>query len=465
MAYTLKQLADRPFRTGLRRRYAPYFVIISTGRRLGYHRNTKGVGYWIAAVRVNAAEHYKRKRLGRVDDDLEANGSTVLSLPQAVEAALDWFSKPEIVALATDTMPVRYSQELKFCPCGEVYTLGHCIAEFLEWKRNFGARASYLACVSMTNRYIVPRLASIPVDELSSDDLRALMLEIESTPAMIGSRVHGYTVVPETMDKDARRRRRVTANNTFSMLRTALDMAWQEGKVTDDGAWRRVKRFRNVDKARVEFLSHDEACSLLTICSPELRRIILAALYTGCRVTELLQMRARDLNRQRMAIYVHPLKTYRGRHVALPQEGYAFFEELALGKGGAEKLLVRDSGVPWASSSRPSSLLKVACKVLGLSDRIVFHSLRHTYASWLIQAGTPVVVVARQLGHSNINSVVRTYAHCADDFYDEELRKRYQPHLRGSLDIRSTKMTASETADGSVASIVPRTNPGGNLVH
>jgi integrase/recombinase XerD len=465
MAYSLTQLADRQFRTGLRRRYAPYFAIITIGRRLGYHRNAKGVGYWIAAVRVHSAEHYKRKRLGRADDDLEPDGSRVLTLAQAVEAAQDWFAQPEVVAVSTDTMPVRCSQELKFCPSGDVYTVGHCIAEFLEWKRNFGARASYLACVSMTNRYIVPRLAGIPVADLTSDDLRCLMLEIESTPAMIGSRVREFTVPPETMEKDVRRRRQVTANNTFSMLRTALDMAWQEGKVADDGAWRRVKRFRNVDKARVEFLTHDEACSLLAICPPELRRIILAALYTGGRVTELLELRVRDLNRERMAIYIHPLKTYRGRHVALPEEGYAFFEELAQARGGAEKLLVRDSGVPWTSSSGPSSMLKAVCKQIGLSDKIVFHSLRHTYASWLIQAGTPVVVVARQLGHSNINTVVRTYAHCADDFYDEELRKRYRPHLRGSLDIRPVAVAENKDGDGLSPLSVPRSHPGGDLIH
>ncbi len=465
MAYTLQQLANRELRTGFRRRLAPYYASMTVGRRLGYHRNNKGFGYWIASIRVEGRENYKRKRLALADDQREADGTKVLTLAQAVEAALDWFSSPEIVVIATDTRPVRYSQELRFCPCGSKYTVGHALVEFLEWKKNFGARQSFLACVSMTNRYIVPLLSNIPVVDLTSDDLRGLMLEIESTPAMTGSKVHAYRLPPETMDKDARRRRRVTANNTFSMLRTALNMAWEEGKVSDDSAWQRVKRFKHVDKARVNFLTLEEARALLEACSPELRRIVLAALYTGGRVTELLEMRVRDLNRQRLAIYINPLKTYRGRHVALPDEGYQFFRELAHGKGAAEKLLVRDGGIPWLSSSYPSVLLKDAYKAIGLEDGFVFHSLRHTYASLLIQAGTPVVVVARQLGHSNINSVVRTYAHCADDFFDEELRKRFNPHFRGDLNISSAVLPGMKVGRGKSHSVIPKTNPGGNLIH
>jgi integrase/recombinase XerD len=217
------------------------------------------------------------------------------------------------------------------------------------------------------------------------------------------------------------------------MLRTALDMAWQEGKVADDGAWRRVKRFRNVNKARVEFLTHDEACALLASlfalnCAvSSWRRSIPAAVSPS-----YLQLRARDLNRQRMAIYVHPLKTYRGRHVALPEEGYAFFEELALGQRSVPRnCWCATAAFPGHQALGPAPCSRRSASRSGLSNQIVFHSLRHTYASWLIQAGTPVVVVARQLGHSNINTVVRTYAHCADDFYDEELRKRYQTALEG----------------------------------
>jgi len=265
--------------------------------------------------------------------------------------------------------------------------------------------------------------------------LRGLLTYIESTPPKVGGKDCNAPVDPELLDREVRRKRRVTANNTFSMVRSALNMAWAEGKAKNDDAWRRVKRFRAVDRARPDYLTLDECKRVLKVSSPELRRIVLAALYTGGRITELMELRAKDLNRQRMAIYIRPLKVYRARHVALPVEGYAFFEELAAGKGAMDRLLQRDNGTRWIATNYPAVLIKRAYKAAGLPATYVFHSLRHTYATLLMQAGTPVVVVARQLGHANILSVVRTYAHCVDDFFDEELRKRFKPGLRGNFDI------------------------------
>jgi site-specific recombinase XerD len=53
----------------------------------------------------------------------------------------------------------------------------------------------------------------------------------------------------------------------------------------------------------------------------------------------------------------------------------------------------------------------------GLNDRrlkVVFHSLRHTFASWLVMDGTPLFTVSKLLGHSDITMTMR-YSHLAPD--------------------------------------------------
>ena len=47
-------------------------------------------------------------------------------------------------------------------------------------------------------------------------------------------------------------------------------------------------------------------------------------------------------------------------------------------------------------------------------DKVVFHTLRHTFASWLVQAGVPLYTVQRLMGHKSIVMTQR-YAHLAPD--------------------------------------------------
>lgn len=319
------------------------------------------------------------------------------------------------------------------------------MANFLEGKRLFGARLSLQSFISVASRYILPLIGTIPVSELTSQDLWNLLRLIESTPPKVGANPSQAPVDPATMDPEMRRKRRVTANNVYSALRSALNMAWQEGKVDQDTAWRRVDRFRDVYNCRPDILNREQCRDLPQVSPLDIQKLVLAALFTGCRVTELLNIRVEDVNRGRKAVYIRPLKVYRARHVALPAEGHAFFESLAHGRGGQEILLRRANGSPWRRSTY-ANYLKAACKKAGIPDRIVFHAFRHTYASWLIQAGTSPLVVARQLGHANIMSVVRTYAHCTDDFIDHELRRKFRPNLLEGLGMRAQKSDRNRPA-------------------
>ena len=54
-----------------------------------------------------------------------------------------------------------------------------------------------------------------------------------------------------------------------------------------------------------------------------------------------------------------------------------------------------------------------------------FHGLRHTYASQLAQTGTPLPVIAEQLGHANTTTVSRTYGHLAPQIREAEVRQRF----------------------------------------
>lgn len=106
-----------------------------------------------------------------------------------------------------------------------------------------------------------------------------------------------------------------------------------------------------------------------------------------------------------------PVKSYLPRFVFLPEEGLQFFRRLAAGKGPEDPIFVRESGRLWFDNYKHP--FKRAVMNAQLPKRFCFHGLRHTYASQLMQAGTPVIVIAEQLGHRNIETVSRTYGHMA----------------------------------------------------
>jgi site-specific recombinase XerD len=53
-------------------------------------------------------------------------------------------------------------------------------------------------------------------------------------------------------------------------------------------------------------------------------------------------------------------------------------------------------------------------RAAGLDEKIHFHSLRHTFASWLIQKDVPLYQVSKLLGHSSI-AVTEIYSHLRTD--------------------------------------------------
>jgi integrase/recombinase XerD len=434
--YTRDQLASRQFRLALRARHAPHFLLLSNGRALGYYRERTPYGFWIARLRLQTGR-YAEHSLGRADD-FEAPKTKVppLSIAQAENKAREWFHEPKNAVVAVESARFKTSYGLCSCPIGDAYTIGHALRDYFQYRRHFTNEEALHAAISLTNYYILPLLGHKVVDEVTPDDLRSLLLRVEATPRRHGSRPLFIEMIdPDTLDPEARRRRRVTANHTYALLRTALEMAWREGRAASNRAWMNVKPFRVRNLRRLRVLSWPQAKQLVDLaCPPSLRRLILSGLYTGCRITELFRIRVEDLAHNRMAIYVRPLKNYRARMVALPEEGYQFLQHVAHQRRGSELLLLRDDGSPWPHAYACEKFRNV-CRQIGLSDDVVFHTLRHTYASLLLEAGTAPLIVARQLGHSTMQTVIHTYAHLTDDFIDLEFRRRFRPGFIANLEL------------------------------
>jgi integrase len=408
MARTLHdaKLDTRASRLRLPRRREPVWRSISEGLAVGYRKGTKG-GTWIA--RHYSAEHGRRYHaIGTADDIADADPTHVLSFAQAQEAARKWFAD----------LGRHDGGEAKSGP----YTVRECLEDYLTWlesHRKTGKDARY-----RINTHISPKLGEIECGRLTTAELQKWLRELASSPARLRTKKNAKKPNLRELAKDdpeAVRRRRATANRTLTVLKAALNRAWREGKISSDDGWRRVAPFEQADAARVRYLTVAEANRLPNSADPDFRRLTQAALASGARYGELATVCASDFNSDSGTIHVRTSKSGKGRHIVLNGEGVALFKSLAAGKPGDALLLTKADGSAWKKSDQARPMAD-ACKRARIKPAASFHILRHTWASHAVMNGVPLMVVARNLGHSDTRMVEKHYGHFAPSYIADAIR-------------------------------------------
>ena len=208
------------------------------------------------------------------------------------------------------------------------------------------------------------------------------------------------------------------------MFKAALNRAYNAGRVPSDDAWRKVKPFRQTDEAVVCYLSGDEARRLVNACEKDFRSLVQAALLTGCRYSELVNLTCADFNRDSDTLTLRQTKGGRSRHVVLTEEGRHLFSEWTDGRAANERVFLRSDGNPWGASHQQRPLAEAADRAK-ISPAPTFHILRHTHASALAMRGVPMGVIAAQLGHQDTRMTEKHYAHLAPSYVADTIRAHF----------------------------------------
>ena len=171
-----------------------------------------------------------------------------------------------------------------------------------------------------------------------------------------------------------------------------------------------MKKFGDVDAARLRYLSLDEAARLANACDPDFRRLIQAALLTGARYGELCRLEVRDVDLDAGAVHIRKSKSGKPRFVSLNDEAAALLTQICAGRAGSERMFLTSSGRPWAKSDQRRPM-EEACARARI-ERTTFHSLRHTYISHAVMRGVPLAVVAEVVGHRDLRMISKHTATC-----------------------------------------------------
>jgi integrase/recombinase XerD len=158
-----------------------------------------------------------------------------------------------------------------------------------------------------------------------------------------------------------------------------------------------------------DILCRDEVQRLLdAVRSPKHRALLMTAYGAGLRISEACSLEVGDIDSKRMFIHVREGKGAKDRYVMLsPKLLDALRVHWRHGRPRGRYLF--PGGFPGApiSASAVHHVLKKAVTAAGLTKRVTFHSLRHGFATHLLEAGADIRTIQRLLGHSSIQTTAR----------------------------------------------------------
>lgn len=414
------QFADREVIQHLEHRTTPYWYSVRKYRHLGVHKPDDRICNWTARI-LTKDKRYIQKCLGPAID----RGKGVVAYETAASRAFEWFETGEIKGIANHALPNGRTQSVNFCPTGEVYTVGHALLDYTEWTKIARSEGGHYNNLMLINHHLAPKLIHVPLESFNARYLKDLAIQVLETPPKQGFSAIRPFVDPKCLSVDEVRKRKRTFNSLVTILRMAFRHAWDNGYIESERPWRCLKRVSVVHSPRTVFLTREECRVLLMHCTPALEKLVMAALYSGARVGELGRLTVEDVGKIGYGIRIGAFKRSPARFVFLPDEGMSFFLESCRGKSPRDRVFLSDMRKAWAKQH--TSLFRRAVSKAGLPNELVFHGLRHTYASDLVRSGVPLDMVARQLGHANTRAVSDTYGHFAEHHRERLVRNCFSP--------------------------------------
>ena len=196
---------------------------------------------------------------------------------------------------------------------------------------------------------------------------------------------------------------RKLAKSTFRIHLSALKFLYRRtlGRPWPVLALPRLKS----DKKLPAVLRREQVWSLLDRVRHPHARMSLILMYTcGLRVSEALHLRVPDIDSQRMVVWVRHGKGEKDRSVPLPQPTLVELRAYWVKYRPATWLFSTQSGTTPIRRDAVGACLKAALRESSLRQKVSCHTLRHSYATHLLEAGVHLRAIQALLGHRSLKT-------------------------------------------------------------
>jgi len=226
----------------------------------------------------------------------------------------------------------------------------------------------------------------------------------------------------------------LTVNTRVRILKAFIRFLADKAVVPSDIVSRRL-RVKVPDSLPRAMDPEDVRRFVSVIESTRDRAMMLMLLRTGMRIGELLNLMVREVNLREQKIEIYEAeKTRVGRVVYLSEDARVALQAWLKERDPDKKLVFYAQGRRAMSYNNARMRFRKYLAKAGLSHRsYTLHSLRHTYASELLNAGMRLECLQQLLGHSSIE-MTRRYARLTDKTREEEYFRAMNRIERGEID-------------------------------
>lgn len=160
-------------------------------------------------------------------------------------------------------------------------------------------------------------------------------------------------------------------------------------------------------------LSQEEAQRITSVLANPKHRCIISLLYgTGVRVSELTHIRMRDIDLDRMILRVFQGKGKKDRQTIIPRALESIFRSQQKVKLSDSFLFTNGRGDRLTEASIQKIVAHAAIEA-GIKKTVSPHTLRHSFATHLLENGTDIRYIQELLGHAKLQTT-QIYTHVAD---------------------------------------------------
>ncbi len=163
-------------------------------------------------------------------------------------------------------------------------------------------------------------------------------------------------------------------------------------------------KFSKRSKKLPVVLSRDEIRDMLETISNKKHRLAIALSYAGgLRISEIIDLKVEDIDLKEHIIHLKNAKGKKDRITTFPEKLKTDMQNLIAGKKNGDVVFDSNRGGKLTARSF-QEVFKKALRASGIKKDATFHSLRHSFATHLLENGTDVRYVQELLGHSNVRT-------------------------------------------------------------